>query len=106
VRERLDRDPALPRDGLLRLSSLFAEMPDRVVPVPATLAWMLEAQINLNDPDCQLLFPTPRGRPWRERTLYRDLWKPAQEASGSTRAATATSPTSELSVSTTPISPR
>ena len=54
----------------------------RVVPVPATLAWMLEAQINLNGADCQLLFPTPRGRLWRERTFYRDLWKPAQEASG------------------------
>jgi integrase len=54
----------------------------RVVPVPATLAWMLEAQINLNGPDCQILFPTPRGRLWRERTFYRDLWKPAQEASG------------------------
>lgn len=54
----------------------------RVVPVPATLAWMLEAQINLNGSDCQLLFPTPRGRLWRERTFYRDLWKPAQEASG------------------------
>ncbi len=54
----------------------------RVVPVPATLAWMLEAQINLNGSDCQLLFPTPRGRIWRERTFYRDLWKPAQEASG------------------------
>jgi hypothetical protein len=51
----------------------------RVVPVPATLAWMLEAQINLNGPDCQLLFPTPRGRLWRERTFYRDLWKPARE---------------------------
>jgi integrase len=54
----------------------------RVVPVPATLAWMLEAQINLNVPHCELLFPTPRGRLWRERTFYRDLWKPAQEASG------------------------
>lgn len=43
---------------------------------------MLEAQINLNGPDCQLLFPTPRGRLWRERTFYRDLWKPAQETSG------------------------
>lgn len=48
----------------------------RVVPVPATLAWMLEAQIYLNGPECQLLFPTPRGRLWRERTFYRDLWKP------------------------------
>jgi len=54
----------------------------RVVPVPATLAWMLEAQINLNGLDCQLLFPTPRGRLWRERTFYRDVWKPTQEASG------------------------
>ncbi|MDB5693551.1 MAG: prophage phiRv2 integrase [Alphaproteobacteria bacterium] len=54
----------------------------RVVPVPATLAWMLEAQINLNGPDCELLFTTPRGRLWRERTFYRDLWRPAQAASG------------------------
>jgi len=54
----------------------------RIVPVPATLAWRLEAQINLNSPDCELLFPTPRGRLWREPTFYRDLWKPTQEASG------------------------
>jgi integrase len=54
----------------------------RVVPVPATLAWLLEAQINLNGPDCKLLFPTPRGRLWRERTFYRDVWKPTQVAAG------------------------
>jgi len=54
----------------------------RVVPVPVTLARMLEAQIQTNDPDCDLLFTTPTGRLWRERTFYRDLWKPAQEASG------------------------
>jgi len=54
----------------------------RTVPVPVTLAWMLEAQINLSDPDCDLLFPTPRGRLWRERNFYRDLWKPTQERSG------------------------
>jgi integrase len=54
----------------------------RVVPVPATLAWMLEAQIQVNGPDCDLLFPTPRGRLWRERTFYRDVWKLTQEASG------------------------
>jgi integrase len=53
----------------------------RTVPVPATLAWMLEAQINLNDPDCDLLFTTPTGRMWRERNFYRDIWKPAQQAS-------------------------
>ena len=54
----------------------------KIVPVPATLAWALEAQINLNGPDCQLLFPTPRGRLWRERNFYRDVWKLAQQASG------------------------
>lgn len=54
----------------------------RTVPVPATLAWLLQAQINLNGSDCQLLFPTPRGRLWRERTFYRDVWKPTQKASG------------------------
>jgi integrase len=43
---------------------------------------MLEAQINLNGPDCKLLFPTPRGRLWRERTFYRNVWKPTQRASG------------------------
>jgi integrase len=52
----------------------------RVVPVPATLALMLEAQIQINSVDCDLLFTTPRGRLWRERTFYRDLWKPTQEA--------------------------
>jgi excisionase family DNA binding protein len=54
----------------------------RIVPVPATLAWMLEAQINLNGSDCDLLFTTPTGRIWRERNFYRDLWKPTQKASG------------------------
>jgi integrase len=54
----------------------------RVVPVPATLAWMLEAQINLGDSACDLLFTTPTGRMWRERNFYRDLWKPTQQASG------------------------
>jgi integrase len=54
----------------------------RTVPVPATLAWLLEAQINLNGPDCELLFMTPTGRMWRERNFYRDVWKPTQEASG------------------------
>jgi integrase len=54
----------------------------RTVPVPATLAWMIEAQIQLNDKDCDLLFTTPTGRMWRERNFYRDLWKPAQQASG------------------------
>lgn len=54
----------------------------RTVPVPATLAWMLEAQIRLNGSDCELLFTTQTGRMWRERNFYRDVWKPAQRASG------------------------
>jgi integrase len=45
----------------------------RVVPVPATLAWMLEAQINLNGPDCQLLS------------------QPQEAASGASAPSTATS---------------
>lgn len=49
--------------------------------MPATLAWMLEAQIQVRG-ECELLFTTPTGRMWRERNFYRDLWRPAQEASG------------------------
>lgn len=30
--------------------------------------------------DCELIFTTPRGRMWRERNFYRDVWKPTQEA--------------------------
>ncbi len=54
----------------------------RTVPVPATLAWLLEAQINLNAPDSDLIFTTPTGRMWRERNFYRDIWRPTQKASG------------------------
>jgi integrase len=54
----------------------------RTVPVPATLAWMIEAQLRLNEEDCDLLFTTPTGRIWRERNFYRDLWHPTQTASG------------------------
>ncbi|HET7589934.1 MAG TPA: site-specific integrase [Solirubrobacterales bacterium] len=54
----------------------------RVVPVPATLAWMLEAQLRLNGENCELLFTTPTGRMWRERNFYRDVWRPAQQATG------------------------
>lgn len=47
----------------------------RTVPCPATLAWMIEAQIQLNGENCDLLFPTSSGRLWRERNFYRDVWK-------------------------------
>jgi integrase len=42
---------------------------------------MLGAQLRLNG-DCELLFTTPTGCMWREPNFYRDLWRPAQEASG------------------------
>jgi site-specific recombinase XerD len=41
---------------------------------------MLEAQLQAND-GSELFFTTPTGRMWRERNFYRDLWRPAQEAS-------------------------
>jgi len=53
----------------------------RVAPVPATLAWMLKVRLQVGD-DSALLFTTPTGRMWRERNFYRDLWRPAQDASG------------------------
>lgn len=53
---------------------------ERIVPVPPRLARMIEA--TPRRPGCDLLFPTPRGRLWRERNFYRDVWVPAQLASG------------------------
>jgi len=54
----------------------------RAVPVPATLAWMLQAQINIDGKGAEILFATSKGRMWRERNFYRDVWRPAQQASG------------------------
>lgn len=53
---------------------------ERAVPVPPSLARLLEAQPTRIDTD--LLFPTPTGRMWRERNFYRDVWVPAQIATG------------------------
>jgi integrase len=52
----------------------------RDVPVPPsadTLLRAMPARI-----DTPLLFPTPRGRIWRERNWRRDIWAPAQNAMG------------------------
>ncbi|HEV8176879.1 MAG TPA: site-specific integrase [Gemmatimonadales bacterium] len=52
----------------------------RAVPVPQSLAEAIEAippRIDTN-----LLFPTPTGRVWWARNFYRDVWEPAQIASG------------------------
>jgi integrase len=53
---------------------------ERTVPVPPTLVRLIESTPTRIDTD--LLFPTPRGKLWRERNFYRDVWVPAQLASG------------------------
>lgn len=53
---------------------------ERAVPVPPSLAELIERPPPRIDTD--LLFPTPRGRLWRERNFYRDVWVPAQLATG------------------------
>src|SRR4051794_4015714 len=52
----------------------------RIVPCPPSLADLIRAMpARIDTP---LLFPTPTGRLWRERNFYRDVWYPAQAASG------------------------
>jgi len=53
---------------------------ERAVPVPPSLAQLLETQPTRLGTD--LLFPTPTGKMWRERNFYRDVWVPAQVATG------------------------
>jgi integrase len=53
---------------------------ERDVPVPPTLAALLEGQLESHDNE--LIFPTPGGKIWVERNFYRDVWKPAQIATG------------------------
>ena len=53
---------------------------DRAVPIPPSLAQLIQTQPTRIDTD--LLFPTPTGKLWRERNFYRDVWVPAQFATG------------------------
>lgn len=53
---------------------------ERTVPVPPTLAELIDRRPPRIDTD--LLFPTPRGKLWRERNFYREVWVPAQLATG------------------------
>jgi integrase len=53
---------------------------ERTVPVPPTLVRLIESTPTRID--TELLFPTPRGKLWRERNFYRDVWVPAQLATG------------------------
>jgi integrase len=53
---------------------------ERTVPVPPTLAGLIGRRPTRIDTD--LLYPTPRGKLFRERNFYRDVWVPAQLATG------------------------
>lgn len=53
---------------------------ERTVPVPPSLAELLEALPERDDTD--LLFSTPTGKLWRERNFYRNVWMPAKLATG------------------------
>ena len=54
--------------------------PGRAVPCPPGLSVLIKKMPSRID--TRLLFPTPRGKLWRERNFYRDVWKPTQEAIG------------------------
>jgi integrase len=66
-------------EGRLTESSLQKNH-ERDVPVPPSLAKLLERQLESHEN--KLIFPTPTGRLWVERNFYRDVWKPAQLATG------------------------
>jgi integrase len=53
---------------------------EREVPLPPSLATLIEA--HLESHDNELIFPTPRGQLWVERNFYRDVWQPARLATG------------------------
>ena len=54
--------------------------PGRLAPVaPSHLAIIQAAPTRI---DTDLLWPTPTGKLWREDNFRRDVWKPAQEATG------------------------
>jgi integrase len=53
---------------------------ERLVPVPPTLARLIVARTRLVE--SEFLFPTPTGKLWRESNFYRDVWRPAELATG------------------------
>lgn len=56
--------------------------PGRVVPVPPELAGMLAGMPQRIGRGSHLLFAGVQGGTWQESLFYRDLWRPAQQASG------------------------
>lgn len=56
------------------------DRPGRNVPVAPGLAALLRAMPTRID--TPVLFPTPRGKVWRQRNFYRDVWYPTQKAAG------------------------
>jgi integrase len=53
---------------------------ERTVPVPQTLAELIARSGSRFG--TKQLYPTPTGKLWRERNFYRDVWMPAQLATG------------------------
>jgi integrase len=53
---------------------------ERAVPVPPTLAKLISRSPRLVE--SEFLFPTPTGKLWREPNFYRDVWVPAELATG------------------------
>lgn len=53
---------------------------ERIVPSPPTLSELILRRADL--PESEYLFSTPRGKLFRERNFYRDVWAPAQLATG------------------------
>jgi integrase len=80
------------RDGLLNLEysshdgrlveSSDQKNHERTVPVPESLGRLLDQLIAEGGEDEDPLFTTPRGKRWRERNFYREVWTPAKIASG------------------------
>jgi integrase len=52
----------------------------RTVPVPPSTAALIRAMPPRID--SLFLFPSPRGKVWRSRNFYRDVWYPARDACG------------------------
>jgi integrase len=55
---------------------------DRTVPVPPSLASMIEVLLAKDGDESDPIFKTPTGRRWSERNFYRDVWAAAKIATG------------------------